>query len=1288
MYVSGYMKNLILIFLAMFLAMAADAASPYFQRIDSETDGLSHNGVRCLLQDSRGYVWIGTQMGLDRYDGTRIKIFSGDDLPSTYIFTLCEDKRGNIWIGTGNGISVYDYEHDRIFEPKMADGTRLNLAIYSITCNSSGEIWFDARKDVLFSFDYNDGFVKTRNVNFKRETIKRIAFNANDCLVICSHMDNVYLCPQGGNAEPLELRSGAELIKDDEIYGPVFTRKSKSVFYVATKRSGVVEINMKERSARLLFRWNALQKPNGIALQDERYIIAATTSGLVRYDIITEKKEEYYNITDDAHSLSDNFVICTMVDMSGGVWAGTAQYGVCYTNKALDCFRRLAATSDGMSLKGCNTKGICEDKNGDLWITTERAGLLKYSPSKGKMLRVRSTKIPDFLTDIIADGENLWIGTQFGILRYTPLTGEVREYKEFGQEPFSQDSRVICMSKSSAGQIYVGASASTMAYDRESDSFKAISQAGVRAYESIVEDADGRLWLGSYSQGLHSMDPHDGFAMVSYPDCIQTMISTVIRDINGDICVIGYDSVISRYDAKTGSFETFTPDNTYNLPESSFVSARADKNNHLWIGTTDGLVDLDTKNRTCVVYTVDNGLTDDYFSKASLELSDGQMMFGSRDGLVLFNPEVVGRERVPARVDIISMKIGDREIVPSPDAPIDRNINEVREITLSSLDNYFSLDFASPLSDMTTEVFCCLEGYDTEPHNVSTDKSISYYGLLPGKYTLKLTAHPDVTITVEPPFWQSRLGVAVIMLILVGLAAAVSFVVYSWQRRVQKNRMDAYKREKEKSIVQDKMEFLSNVVHEIKTPLTLMKTPLQSFSNMQGMTEEDRKNLQILCNSTDYLDRLSKELLTFITVSEFKYVVDMNPMDIVEQISSICYNYSEAARSRNIRLTFVHSEDVIMVNADSAAMSKILNNLFSNALKYTDSYIEIEAKVVGRQVLVCVRNDGDVVPHSKRNEIFKPFVTLKDKSSVPVQSFGIGLPLARRLSELHGGTLTISDADRTEFVLSIPVYNMPECPEISDVSVPESDKPTLLIIEDNRELLDFLSDRLSSEFNTVISDNVNMAFTIISKFRINLILADLNMPGTNGLDFCRKLNVNAAASHIPVVIMSATTSEKAKIQCLESGAVLYIEKPFTVEYLSASLKSVLNSRVGVSGKNTRQIDEIDMTQYGVEDKDALFLKNLDDIVTKNLGDDSFGVRQLEEALFVSHSTLNRRMAELLQMSPVDYIKKKRLNAALVLLEQKKLTVSEVAYSVGFSSLSYFSRCFKDYYGKSPADYMK
>lgn len=1262
------------------LCVRAKAASPYFLKINRDDTGLSHNGIRALLQDSRGYIWIGTQMGLNRWDGSRIKFFPYESLPSAYIFTLSEDIRGNIWIGTGNGIAFYNYEEDRIERPCLQDGSSIDEAIYSITCNTKGEVWIDARKDILFSYDYRDGYIRKRDIGFENPTIKRMKFSPSDALVICSHLDNIYIyTPESNTLEPLKLDRGEELILNEETFGPVFNTRYRSIFYIATKNHGVVEVNLKTKSARVLFCYDSSQKPTRLALYDNHYLLASTTSGLILYNLATCEKVTWRMSKTATHSLSEDFIQCAIADRNGGIWVGTAQYGVCYTSPDFDCFRRIDFTTEGMSLAGCNTRGVCEDKNGTIWICTENLGLLKYDPVSEKLHLISTREIPSFLTDIIADDDDLWIGTQYGIIRYSPLTGRVKKYDFKGPRLFSQDNRVISVFKSSSHQLFVAASAMTLVYDAAKDCFQALPNVGLNAYEAMAEDAEGVIWLGAYSRGLHSMDPHDDYAHTYWPQCEQSMISTVITDNSGDIWAIGYGPILSRYHHDTGLFESYTPENTSNLPVSSYVSARFDQRNHLWIGTTSGLLDFDVDKRECVTYTAKNGLLDNCFSKASVRLKSGKMAFGSLDGLVIFSPESVGRPRTPEKVDIVSLRINDEEFKDGG------NINELREIKLGPRQNSFSLDFATPGSSLTMDVTCMLEGHDQKERDVSQDMSVSYYGLPSGTYTLHLAGHPDVTIKIEPFFWQSSFGIVVILFSILALVSILGWAIFYWQQREQRIRMLTYDREKEKSVLNDKMKFLSNVVHEIKTPITLIKSPLNSLNASSTISGDDRKNLEIVENGTEYLDKLAKELLRFITVSEFNYILHLEPIDLIESISSYCHNYSGSFKERGVRVIFKNDGIPIQVKADRTALYKILNNLLDNALKYTSSYIEIRISKSeeGTNALLYIKNDGKTVPVSKREEIFKPFVTISTSTNeLPDNSFGLGLPFARRLSELMGGSLMMTAEKEAEFLLTLPLFES-DTPQVGLVPSNEKyGKKSVLILEDNPYLRNFLSEKLGELYTITEADNVTSAFDILAKTAVSLALVDLNLPGTNGLDFIRKVKMNPALSHISIIVISATSSERVKIECLKSGAGLYIEKPFTLEYLNASIHGVLANQIQVGNVADNS------HRFKIEDKDAVFLGKLDDIVMAHLDDETFGVSQLEEALFVSHATLNRRMAALLQTSPVEYIRTRRLNAAMELIKNKAGNLSEIAYATGFSSLSYFSRCFKEYFGKSPAAFMK
>ena len=326
-----------------------------------------------------------------------------------------------------------------------------------------------------------------------------------------------------------------------------------------------------------------------------------------------------------------------------------------------------------------------------------------------------------------------------------------------------------------------------------------------------------------------------------------------------------------------------------------------------------------------------------------------------------------------------------------------------------------------------------------------------------------------------------------------------------------------------------------------------------------------------------------------------------------------------------------------------------------------------------------------------RKEIFKPFVRLKDDNPYYSQSFGIGLSVAKKYAELQNGSLSLTGAARTEFCLMLPLADIiDEHAETGQEHFGgEGDKPVILLVEDNQELSNFLVDRINKVFDVISVESAEAALKIIAKRRIDVVLTDISMPGMGGIEFCRRLSSDFENSHIPIVVISAISSESTKIKCMENGASLYLVKPFTIEYLVSCINGILKKRMALRASLQKEPEQLDnLSKYDIEDRDAEFLRNLDAIVEKHISDEDFNVRQLEEELHMSHTSLNRKMNGLLNMTSVEYIRTKRLNVSARLLRSKDVLPSEVCYLVGFSTPSYFSKCFKDYFGKTPAEYVK
>ena len=473
----------------------------------------------------------------------------------------------------------------------------------------------------------------------------------------------------------------------------------------------------------------------------------------------------------------------------------------------------------------------------------------------------------------------------------------------------------------------------------------------------------------------------------------------------------------------------------------------------------------------------------------------------------------------------------------------------------------------------------------------------------------------------------------------------------------------------------------------------MIHTPLQQIQASGHLSPADRDNLQAICNGTHYLDQLVRELLDFVRVEKRGYKLDCKPMNIVERTGFLCSTFQETAKARNLRLSFTAERDNIRIDADESAMNKILNNLLHNALKYAESYIEVEARKEDGNAVVSIRNDGPIIPSEHRSRIFEPFVQYGNDA----KGVGIGLSLAHTLAELHGGRLVLDDDTTcTDFILTLPLYRASEeaTGEEEQAAVAPGDEPekpglpTLLIVEDNTDLAAYLKRKLQDEYRTLTAATAERALELLRQQEADLILSDIALNGMSGLDLCKKVCTDFETSHIPVILLSALSSTRSKVVGMECGASLYIEKPFNMEYLQACIRNILDKRSTLKNAFRSKVMPLAAHLYNLPHSDEEFLSRLDSIILANISDPNFSNEQLAEAFFLSKSTLNRKIKGLLDTTPNDYIRTKRLVVAAQMLTENHCRINEVCYSVGFNTPSYFAKCFKKFYGILPAEYMK
>lgn len=1285
-----------------------------FSHLNRGNSGLSYDSVREIYQDSRGYMWIGTYKGLSRYDGTRFKNYSRDELggASDFINVICEDDSGNLWIGTDNGVVIYDYKEDVFIslEDFVGEGQNVpNDRIFAIARNTKGLIWISSKDTGLYSFDPISRELTHHPMSTSERAltnnIYRLALDRNDNLYLAVYCDNIYLAGSDASAcRPIDIGDWSDIFKGDDVEGLAVNPKSNDVLYVASKRNGIVEVDMRNHKCTSLCSLNPDVRPTNLLLDMNRYLWVSTTNGLICCNLHSGSCRNYSTDLHDPFSLSDSYITDVYRDKKGGLWVGSQYGGLNHYSPYHDNFRKVYSLDDGNTLDGAIVRDFAEDKWGNIWVATERMGLLRYT---GEKLASAGRDLPKSVLAVADDMDCLWIGSQKGISRLDYDTFKVTDYRPFTDD--DRDNRVITIYRSQSGTIFVATTMGVLRYERNTDRFELLENLGNITFEYMTEDSAGVLWLASYSSGVFSYDAVNDVVLSHYSPqtgsrSIPDMVSSVSVDNVGNIWVIGFSNGFFKYDKKKDDFISFSSHTLPSLPTDVFFRALPDDFGHLWISSDKGIVDFNMSENTVRVFTEANGLMDDEFTKAAIVLRNGSIAMGSANGFVIFNPRSMQVGDAISNVRISDMYLKHEPVSAEARALISGgNVDLKDNITLEYSDNSFGFSFAlldseSPSSD---NLFCMLEGYDGDWRDISVDKAMHWNNVLPGTYTLLLSngeyngnfvhAHSPLTIVVKPKFWASTLGIILIVCMAGGFMLLVMRLIIRRHKQKSKHKLDEYRARKEQELMKDKMTFFSNIIHEIKTPLTLIRTPLQRLISSGGCDKDVLEELTVIASSTDYMNDLVRELLEFVRLEEHGYVLDLKNVDIVERVGFLCYNFSETARNKNIKIQYTHDLGNLEIAVDTIAFRKIINNLMDNGVKYADTYIQVDLSVKDEMVVVTFRNDGTLIPASRRELIFKPFVQYSDDESPYSQSFGIGLAYARHLTELHDGTLTLSDnPDCTEFVLSLPVKTVPKMvAEEEDMDeVKRSDLPLVMIIEDNVSLANYLKKNLKHQYNVVSAQSAEKGLALLATYKADIILTDIALHGMSGVELCHKVNSDPELSHIPVIVVSAISSVETKMKCMEYGACNYIEKPYSMDYLLACIKGALEKRAALRAVYGSTPGTLENIHANLINRDEDFLRKLEKVVLENMCNPSFSNKQLEEMLFMGHSTLNRKMKALLNTTPNEYIRSKRLALAAEMLMEGGSRINEICYAVGFNSPSYFAKCFKSAYGKLPVEWAR
>ena len=1324
-----YMLACLILLAGSFSAKASDA---YLLNSYTVEDGLSHNTVWCALQDSYGFIWFGTSNGLNCFDGRNNVVYrvssQGDanSLGNNFVHSLFEDKEGRIWVGTNCGIYIYDRTRDAFsfFDCKTEFDVSISSEVSRIVLLSDGLIAIATLGQGLFFYHTETQTLVQDNIRSSFVWDICVGEDKGFCIsslrndVLCfdrqGEYQKTYQVPSLGDARSSFDRINCLQLMDGNLW---LGTDGRYLFEIDTE-SGMVshhEIDTDRfRAVRCLMPWK------------EGCLLAGTDNGLYSFDCRKGIWSPVYSSAGQGFG-NKGSINALMKDVEGGIWALTNMQGVKYLSTRIKPFERYQT-------QGGVVNAFCEDRQRKVVWLGMANGLYQYDLQSKEMKEYpmggKDGQKYDIRT-LYLQNDELWIGTSAnGLIVLECNTGRMRHYNHSYTVPntiCSDDVQKIYICRN--GRVYVGTSWGLCFYNPEEDDFHTEITIGVMiSITDILEDGHGNVWIATANNGVflyrqtQNVWKHYTHSGQDRHSISSNSIMTLFEDKNGVVWFGTNGNGLCYFDEGKNCFVDFGRHNQW-LSSQVVYAVEQDYAGMFWMSTNAGIVKLDPKVADAYQrYTESDGLQSNQFSaRASLKDADGIIYFGGINGFNAFLPSSFPSNSYVPPVyitDISLMRIDNKKEMHEL-LQLDKPLYLAEKVEIPYAYNSFTVYFSalSYQDPRKNHYSYKLEGVDKEWFDDLENNSVSYHNLSPGKYRLLVRGSnndlkwnektAELWIVITPPWWLSPWAYAFYALVVV---CVLAYLLWRRDRHIKnkyRKRMEIYQVEKEKELYRSKINFFINLVHEIRTPLSLIKLPLETLKEGRTNAGED-KYLSVIDKNVDYLLGVTNELLDFQKMESGVVQLHLKKQDIVRLLHDIYNQFVGLAELKHITLTLVIPEQFrLEAVVDVDKVSKIIVNLVSNAMKYARRRIDVRIKKQDDATFcIVVDDDGPGIPFKEKEKVFQAFYQLADsKASLGT---GLGLAYSRSLAENCHGSLNVDSGayGGAAFILMLPVCCQEEKEETTDLlpdseeqtvpqSAAEEDDPllqqkyTVLIVEDNLDLLEMECVRLAGWFKVLKAGNGVQALKVLETNAVDVVVSDVMMPKMDGLELCRRIKDNIEFSHIPVILLTAKTLPEAKAEGLSCGADAYVEKPFTVVQLKMQIRNILRLRLRfhqrVQELNQECMAEV-QGEVSITPRDREFLSKMQQVIDMQLSDENFSIDSLAADMNMSRSNFYRKLKALTGMSPNDYLKFCRLNKAAALLKEG-VRVNEVCAQTGFGSSSYFAKCFKAHFGVLPKDYV-
>ena len=1323
-------KKFIYFFLICYSLFSYSQKENYVTEFITTKEGLSHNYVSVLLSDDLNMKWIGTENGITKFNGYDFEYIKPNEnysaLLNENIETLFIDKNSNLWIGTkSGGLSFLDIKKNEItnYNDIIDIANEGDLRITAVSEDASGNIWVGSWKNGVFVID-----VKQRKLiehyNYY-QPIYSIKKDFNNNIWFCSGKRIFVFKDKERELETFNFSFLVTDILSDQSRNKVWVATSgtdKNLYHYdfSTNKFESMNSNVESGFSKTL----SIDKFN-------RIWIGTWRKGIYRSNEDLSDFQKIELVSETSSQLKGNYSTILKIhhDKNNVTWLSTAGGGIV---KILggSGFKNISNQINNEELKDYLNCTSITKNNKKIFIGTLLKGAFfgeNYTNLK-RIEKLGDVKINTFY----AYGNHLYIGTAEGFSIFD-LQEEKIIYEDYNLKKVT--SFLIDQNKVFIGTQQKGIVVTSLNDIQNSDTYKYYDEDNSNKNRlesnrvtSIVKDNKNRIWVGTYN-GIHLYDSENEM-FIHQTKLLKNKIpssiinSIVTRDNKIWLATPNGLSVLKYKDEKLEIQKNITSKNGLN---SDFICALTfDNQSNLWFSTHTEIVKYDYIKDEILSFGNINGVKSTSFNNNSFyNDSDENIFFGGIDNITFFNPKEIKYYDNTPDIIFTNLRVNNQIIdYHSGNNILDKSFNYVKEIKLSYTEGFFSTGFVVNdfLGNLNIKYKYIIEGYQNDWIDLQNRNEINFAGLSPGKYTLKIKATRDninwsepkilnITLTGSP--FKSPIAIVIYILLI---SSIVFYLVKSNNARIRlQNNLEIANIDKQKEIelTEAKLNFFTNISHEFRTPLTLIVSPIKELLENNNLPQPVYKKIAYIDRNTNRLLDLINQLLDFRKADHGLLKLDVSYGNFVRFSSEVFLYFKEAAEEKNIKYSFKSEVDEINFPFDRNKMEIVLCNLISNALKYTKEGDKIKVSINedSDYCIISIKDTGIGIKPKNIDKIFDRFYQIKSSNTAKLIGSGIGLSFSKKIVELHHGTIsTESEKDKgSTFIVKLSknpnLYkgeinenflksdNIEQYPKyvtetpFENLNV-ERKKSTILVIDDNPEILNYLKDILSDSYNVIEAENGDIGFKKASLEIPDVIISDVMMPEKDGITLTKELKAQLSTSHIPIILLTARTSTVFEIEGLKTGANDYITKPFDSKVVKARVETLLENRekLRVHLLNKIRFEPVVSEIEKDLDKEDTFINKAILLVEENIDNADFGIDVMTDKLNMSRSSLFRKIKSLTGLSISGFIRSIRLKKAAHLILTTDLNLSQISYEVGFNDYKYFKTSFKKQFKCLPSKY--